>query len=80
MFVTDGAPGDRVGAEQQVTAASYEPVFWQFMGIGKASSFAFLEKLDDLGGRYTDNADFFAVTPDELMGTRRSRTTPCSNG
>jgi hypothetical protein len=70
MFVTDGAPGDRVGAEQQVTAASYEPVFWQFMGIGKSSSFAFLEKLDDLEGRYTDNADFFAVTPDELMGSR----------
>jgi stress response protein SCP2 len=70
MFVTDGAPGDRAGAEQQVTAASYEPVFWQFMGIGKASSFAFLEKLDDLGGRFTDNADFFAVTPDELMGRR----------
>ena len=69
MFVTDGAPGDRVGAEQQVTAASYEPVFWQFMGIGKAASFAFLEKLDDLEGRYTDNADFFAVTPDELMGS-----------
>lgn len=69
MFVTDGAPGDRAGAERQITAASYEPVFWQFMGIGKTTSFAFLEKLDDLQGRYTDNADFFAVTPDELMGS-----------
>lgn len=69
MFVTDGAPGDRAGAERQITSASYEPVFWQFMGIGKTTSFAFLEKLDDLQGRYTDNADFFAVTPDELMGS-----------
>ncbi len=69
MFVTDGAPGDRAGAERQITAASYEPVFWQFMGIGKTTSFAFLERLDDLQGRYTDNADFFAVTPDELMGS-----------
>ena len=68
MFVTDGAPGDRPAPSSRCTAASYEPVFWQFMGIGKASSFAFLEKLDDLEGRYTDNADFFAVTPDELMG------------
>ncbi|GAB4070529.1 VWA domain-containing protein [Angustibacter speluncae] len=69
MFVTDGAPGDRRGAEEQVTAASFEPLFFQFMGIGKASSFAFLQNLDDLQGRFTDNADFFSVTPDELLGT-----------
>lgn len=68
MFVTDGAPGDRRGAEEQVTAASFEPLFFQFMGIGKASSFAFLQNLDDLHGRFTDNADFFSVTPDELLG------------
>jgi stress response protein SCP2 len=68
MFVTDGAPGDRRGAEEQVTAASFEPLFFQFMGIGKASSFAFLQNLDDLQGRFTDNADFFSVTPDELLG------------
>ncbi len=70
MFVTDGAPGDRQASEQQVTAASFEPLFFQFMGIGTASQFSFLQNLDDLGGRFTDNADFFSVTPDELMGSR----------
>ena len=68
MFVTDGAPSDRAVATKQITAASYEPVFWQFMGIGSPAQFAFLQKLDDLDGRYTDNADFFAVGEQELMG------------
>lgn len=66
MFVTDGEPNDRKDAEAQVRAAAYEPMFWQFMGIGRA--FPFLERLDDLRGRYLDNADFFAVSEDELLG------------
>lgn len=68
MFLTDGEPSDRRDAEAQVREAALEPVFWQFMGIGKR--FPFLEKLDDLSGRYLDNADFFAVTEDELLGRR----------
>ena len=67
MFITDGEPSDKAVATRQVRAASYEPVFWQFMGVG-SGRFSFLEKLDDLDGRYTDNADFFAVTDDELLG------------
>ncbi|MCW2778575.1 MAG: Stress response protein [Frankiales bacterium] len=66
MFLTDGEPNDRKDAEAQVREAALEPVFWQFMGIGKR--FPFLEKLDDLRGRYVDNADFFSVTEDELLG------------
>ena len=66
MFLTDGEPNDRKDAEAQVRAAAYEPMFWQFMGIGR--SFPFLERLDDLTGRYVDNADFFAVSEDELLG------------
>ena len=65
-FVTDGEPSDRKEAEAQVRASAYEPVFWQFMGIGK--DFPFLAKLDDLKGRFLDNADFFSVTRDELVG------------
>jgi hypothetical protein len=75
MFVTDG---------DQVIASSFEPLFWQFMAIGRSpdavdmqrsgaarrppmgrgrgSDFSFLEELDDMGGRFLDNADFFAVT------------------
>jgi stress response protein SCP2 len=65
-FVTDGEPNDRREAETQVRESAYEPIFWQFMGVGKR--FPFLEKLDDLSGRYVDNADFFSVTENELMG------------
>ena len=68
MFLTDGAPSDKKVAIEQIASASYEPIFWQFMGIGSRREFAFLEKLDDLDGRYTDNADFFAVAPRDLEG------------
>ena len=69
MFITDGEPSDKAEATRQVRSASYEPVFWQFMGVG-SGRFAFLERLDDLDDRYTDNADFFAVTDEELLGAR----------
>jgi hypothetical protein len=68
MFLTDGAPTDRKEATEQIRSASYEPIFWQFMGIGSSREFSFLQKLDDLDGRYTDNADFFAVAPSDLEG------------
>jgi hypothetical protein len=70
MFLTDGAPSDKSVATRQIRSASYEPVFWQFMGIGPARQFSYLQRLDDLDGRYTDNADFFAVDQDDLMGRR----------
>ncbi|HAT31025.1 MAG TPA: hypothetical protein DCW29_09305 [Janthinobacterium sp.] len=79
MFVTDGGTSDKSLTEKQLRWASHEPIFWQFMGIGAGrkssnkllaafadSDFPFLEKLDDLGGRYIDNANFFSVSaPDE---------------
>lgn len=79
MFVTDGSTSDKPLTERQLRWASKEPIFWQFMGIGKGrksrskglldfadSDFPFLEKLDELDGRLVDNADFFSVSsPDE---------------
>lgn len=79
MFVTDGTTSDKPLTERQLRWSSREPIFWQFMGIGKGkksknkrlsdfadSDFPFLEKLDELGGRLIDNADFFSVSsPDE---------------
>lgn len=79
MFVTDGSTSDKSLTEKQLRWSSYEPIFWQFMGIGKGrksrskllaafadSDFPFLEKLDELSGRLVDNADFFTVqTPNE---------------
>ncbi len=70
MFLTDGAPSDKAVATRQIRSASFEPVFWQFMGIGPERQFSYLQRLDDLEGRYTDNADFFAVDQDDLMGRR----------
>jgi len=78
MFITDGATFDEDVARAQVVSSAYEPLFWQFMAIGRSnaattgsrglfrssprrSEFAFLESLDDMSGRYLDNADFFAV-------------------
>ncbi len=79
MFVTDGTTSDKPVTERQLRWASHEPIFWQFMGIGKGkkskskllanfadSDFPFLEKLDELDGRLIDNANYFSVSsPDE---------------
>jgi hypothetical protein len=79
MFVTDGSTSDKPLTEKQLRWSSMEPIFWQFMGIGKGrkskdkrlrafsdSDFPFLESLDDLPGRLLDNAGFFSVSaPDE---------------
>jgi hypothetical protein len=75
MFVTDGQSSDEGHTRDQIQSSSYEPLFWQFMGIGlsnkaagrrrgafgKASDFRFLEQLDDLPGRLIDNASFFSI-------------------
>lgn len=79
MFVTDGGTSDQGLTEKQLRWSSHEPIFWQFMGIGKGrksrskllaafadSDFPFLEKLDELPGRLIDNANFFSVeSPNE---------------
>jgi stress response protein SCP2 len=78
MFLTDGQTTDEALAERQVRESSFEPLFWQFMGIGKSNKapaqkkgffarlfetdFAFLEKLDNMPGRHLDNANFFSVS------------------
>jgi stress response protein SCP2 len=82
MFVTDGNTTDQEETKRQVKGSSYEPLFWQFMAIGKtkksakgkgflasiiASDFTFLEDLDVLPERYIDNANFFSVEdPEEI--------------
>lgn len=83
MFVTDGTTSDKGATEKQLRWSSLEPIFWQFMGIGKGkklknkpfdpfaeSDFPFLDKLDELPGRLIDNANFFSVSsPDEHTDT-----------
>lgn len=83
MFVTDGSTNDKALTEKQLRWSSMEPIFWQFMGIGKGrkskskrlfsfsdSDFPFLESLDELPGRLIDNANYFSViSPDEHSDT-----------
>lgn len=63
LFVTDGDASDKSVATKMMREASYEPIFWQFVGVntGWGSSFDYLEKLDDLDKRFIDNADFFPI-------------------
>lgn len=60
IFITDGDNSDRSKAEYMITKISNHPIFFQFIGVGN-SSFSFLEKLDEMDGRYIDNANFFSV-------------------
>jgi hypothetical protein len=75
IFVTDGAPDDPDFAREQIISSSHEPIFWQFVALGKSrkdahgkqhpadflSDFRFLEELDTMKDRFIDNANFFSV-------------------
>lgn len=61
FFMTDGDNGDRSETRRVITEASKQGIFWQFIGIGN-ESFNFLEELDDLQGRFLDNADFTKIS------------------
>lgn len=71
LYFTDGANDDKRETEILLKEASNYGVFFQFVGIGNAR-FDFLQKLDDLDGRFIDNADFFqandldSISDDEL--------------
>ena len=60
FFITDGNNSDAAETERVVRESANQPIFWQFVGIGR-ENFTFLQKLDDLPGRYMDNANFFKV-------------------
>ena len=60
LFVTDGGVGSESAIKQILIEASREPIFWQFVGVG-GSGYGVLERLDNMTGRYVDNANFFAL-------------------
>ena len=60
LFITDGDNFDKSNTDSIIKEASKYPIFWQFIGVGN-DGFNYLRKLDDMTGRYVDNADFFAV-------------------
>lgn len=60
LFFSDGGVFRDKEIEQQLTQASSEPIFWQFVGLGNAN-FGVLERFDELPGRRVDNVGFFKV-------------------
>lgn len=60
IFITDGNNSDAAETKKVLREMSKFPIFIQFVGIGN-DRFTFLQKLDDLEGRYVDNANFFAL-------------------
>ena len=61
LFITDGNNEDHAATKKILKDASYNPIFWQYVGIGN-ETFPFLEKLDDLKDRNVDNANYFKVS------------------
>lgn len=60
IFITDGENGDKADTRKALIEASKHGIFFQFIGIG-SERFQFLRELDDMDGRYIDNADFFTL-------------------
>ncbi|ARZ69014.1 stress response protein [Streptomyces albireticuli] len=60
LFFSDGGVHRNAEIERELRAAVEEPVFWQFVGLGRAD-YGVLERFDTMPGRRVDNVGFFAV-------------------
>lgn len=60
LFFSDGGVYRNTEIERELREAVEEPVFWQFVGLGR-SNYGVLERFDTLPGRRVDNVGFFAV-------------------
>jgi hypothetical protein len=60
LFFSDGGVYRNTEIERQLCEAVEEPIFWQFVGLGR-SDYGVLERFDTLSGRRVDNVGFFAV-------------------
>ncbi|MGA5143223.1 VWA domain-containing protein [Streptomyces azureus] len=65
LFFSDGGVYRNKEIETELREAVDEPVFWQFVGLGRAN-YGVLERFDTLPGRRVDNVGFFAV--DDISG------------
>lgn len=60
VFISDGGVSETKKIKQILKAASAQPIFWQFIGIG-GRNYGVLEQLDNMEGRVVDNCNFFAM-------------------
>lgn len=61
LFITDGNNSDKKETDDIIKKLSKHNIFWQFVGIGY-SSFDYLDHLDNIDGRFIDNANFMKVS------------------
>lgn len=61
IFITDGNNSDKTASKQVLTEASKHNIFWKFVGIGN-EKYDFLARLDNLKGRFIDNANFINIS------------------
>lgn len=60
IFFSDGGVGNKGKITRLITESSTKNLFWQFVGLGRAN-YGILQKLDDMPGRFIDNANFFEL-------------------
>lgn len=60
LFFSDGGVYRDAAIERELREAVEEPIFWQFVGLGR-SDYGVLERFDTLPGRRVDNVGFFSV-------------------
>jgi len=60
IFFSDGGIYETKKISKLLIDSSKSNIFWQFVGLGNAK-FGVLEELDNLQGRFIDNANFFAL-------------------
>ncbi|MER5870901.1 VWA domain-containing protein [Streptomyces sp. NPDC002044] len=66
LFFSDGGVYRNDAIERELRGAVEEPLFWQFIGLGRAD-YGVLERFDTLPGRRVDNVGFFAVDDIETV-------------
>nr|WP_202541565.1 VWA domain-containing protein [Streptomyces sp. SID2563] len=66
LFFSDGGVYRNDEIERELRAAVEEPVFWQFIGLGRGQ-YGVLERFDTMPGRRVDNVGFFAVDDIEQL-------------
>lgn len=60
IFITDGDNSDSKQTERAIKTLAHFPIFFQFVGVGDGSC-NYLEHLDEMEGRFVDNANFFKI-------------------
>lgn len=61
VFVSAGGVHRNAEIERQLAEGVDEPVFWQFVGLGRAADYGVLARLGAQDGELPGNAGFFAV-------------------